>query len=431
MVISAEPDASQPEGSNPEAGDAAVEIDEAAAVEIDTDAVDTDAVDTDAVETDDRQHWWRWRRRRRHAKKRSRKRRWLKIVAIVTVVLTVLAGAAVGAAYAYSRHLYNRIHKIALPPNLTRHRAIPLAGGTVPGGGPEPPVNILVVGSDSRSGLSKTDTSHYGNAADVAGQRSDTIMIMRIEATGAIQALSIPRDLFVKIPGTNTHDRINTAFNTGPALLIQTIETDLAIPIDYYAEVDFSGFRAIVYALGGVQICFPGPERDAYSGLNITQAGCQTLDPNTALAFVRARHLEIKQNGVWIYDPTSDFGRMSRQQEFIKQVAKRAQDQGLGNPLRLPSILRAIPNAVAIDSRLSFNELTRLARRFHQDSNLNINSVTLPTIDLHGIFSGGVEAALLQLQEPEAQTVLDVFRDTLDKLPPIPRSRLGHKAAGY
>ena len=96
-----------------------------------------------------------------------------------------------------------------------------------------------------------------------------------------------------------------------------------------------------------------------------------------------------------------------------------------------PSILRAIPNAVAIDSRLSFNELTRLARRFHQDSNLNINSVTLPTIDLHGIFSGGVEAALLQLQEPEAQTVLDVFRDTLDKLPPIPRSRLGHKAAGY
>jgi LCP family protein required for cell wall assembly len=418
VVIPADTDADQPEGGEVEPGDA-LEDDRPAVVEEDIPA---------------RRRWWQWRpwhRRGHHARKPSLKRRVLKIVAIIAVVLTVLAGAAVGAAYAYSRHLYNNIHKIALPPTLTRHRPIPLAGGSGPAGGPEPPVNILVVGSDSRAGLSKTDTSHYGSAADVAGQRSDTIMIMRIEATGAIQGLSIPRDLFVRIPGTNRQDRINTTFNTGPALLIQTIQTDLGIPIDYYVEVDFEGFRKIVYALGGVQICFPGPERDSFSGLNITKAGCQVLDPNTALAYVRARHMEIQQHGVWVYDPTSDFGRMARQQDFIKQVAARAQSEGLGNPLRLPSILRAIPDAVAIDTKLSFNELTRLARRFHQDSNVNINAVTLPVTDLHGIYSGGIEAALLQLQEPQAQTVLDVFREKIEQLPPRPASADGRKAAPY
>ena len=369
----------------------------------------------------------RLRRRGQHGPAKPRRRRWLRVLAIVATVGVVLASGAAGFAYWYSHHLYDRIPKIVLPPGLTRHRAIPLGSGSGPGAapgpnGPEPPVNILVVGSDTRSDLNPTDYAHYGNASQVAGQRSDTIMIMRIGAQGVVQAMSIPRDLWVKIPGGRGYDRINATFNTGPALLVQAIETDLGIPIDYYAEIDFSGFRKVVFALGGITICFPGPERDSYSGLNITHGGCQLLGPATALAYVRARHMELQRpNGTWYYDPTSDFGRMQRQQDFIKQVAVKGQAMGLGNPLRINSILQAIPSAFAVDSQLTFNQMLRLARRFRENGSVQIDTMTLPAFDLHGIYSGGIEAAVLQLQEPQASYMLDTFRDGLENLPPVPR----------
>jgi LCP family protein required for cell wall assembly len=371
----------------------------------------------------------RWRRQagRHGPTKPPHRRRWVKVLAIAATCALLLTTCVAGFAYWYSHHLYDRIRKISLPPGLTRHRSIPLANGASPAGlpgpnGPEPPVNILVVGSDTRSDLNPNDYAHYGNSTQVAGQRSDTIMIMRVGASGVIQAMSIPRDLWVKIPGTRRYDRINTTFNTGPALLVQAIETDLGIPIDYYAEIDFSGFRKVVFALGGINVCFPAAERDSYSGLNITQPGCRTLDPNTALAYVRARHMEIQQpNGRWAYDPTSDFGRMQRQQEFIKEVAAKAQAMGLGNPLRINSILQAVPDAFAIDSRLTFNQMLRLARRFRQSGSVQIDTMTLPATDLRGIYMGGIEAAVLQLQEPQASYMLDTFRDGLENLPPVPR----------
>jgi LCP family protein required for cell wall assembly len=370
--------------------------------------------------------------------KPQRRRTWVKVLAIVAVSAVVLTTGLAGFAYWYSHHLYDRIRKINLPPGLTRHRAIPLANGANPAAlpgpnGPEPPVNILVVGSDTRSDLSPSDYAHYGNNTQVAGQRSDTIMIMRIGASGVIQAMSIPRDLWVKIPGTRRYDRINTTFNGGPAQLVQAIETDLGIPIDYYAAIDFSGFRKVVFALRGITICFPAPERDSYSGLNITQPGCQNLDPNTALAYVRARHLETQQpNGRWTYDPTSDFGRMQRQQEFIKQVANKAQTMGLGNPLHINSVLQAVPDAFAVDSRLTFSQMLRLARRFRQGGSVQIDTMTLPATDLHGIYMGGIEAAVLKLQEPQAGYMLDTFRDGLQNLPPVPQaSRPTARATPY
>jgi LCP family protein required for cell wall assembly len=375
---------------------------------------------------------------RRHGPpKPGRRRRWVVVLAIVATAGVLLATCTAAFAYWYSHHLYDRIRKISLPPGLTRHRPIPLPNGAsaqaAPGPlGPEMPVNILVVGSDTRSDLNAKDYAHYGNPSQVAGQRSDTIMVMRIGPTGAVQAMSIPRDLYVEIPGTRHYDRINTTFNVGPALLVKTIETDLGIPIDYYAEIDFSGFRKVVFALGGIETCFPGPERDSYSGLNIRSAGCRNLDPNTALAYVRARHMEIqKPNGEWYYDPTSDFGRMQRQQEFIKQVANKAKSMGLGNPLRINSVLQSLPDAFTIDSRMSFNQMLRLARRFRSGS-LEIDTMTLPATDLHGIYMGGVEAAVLQLQEPQASYMLDTFRDGLDKLPPVPyAARPDARAAAY
>jgi LCP family protein required for cell wall assembly len=233
----------------------------------------------------------------------------------------------------------------------------------------------------------------------------------------------------VKIPGTNSHDRINSTFGQGPALLIQTITAELGIPIDYFAEVNFDGFRKIVFAVGGVEICFPGPERDSYSGLDITQAGCQVLDPNLALAFVRARHLEIQRDGVWGYDPTSDFGRMSRQQQFVRQLAKRAQAGGFGELGRMNEVLRALPEALQVDSRLSFNEMTRLARRLRQNGDAEIQTLTL---DLHGIYMGGIEAAVLQMKQPDADLLLREFRDFGDAEPPVPLVRQpAHKAVGF
>ncbi len=111
---------------------------------------------------------------------------------------------------------------------------------------------------------------------------------------------------------------------------------------------------------------------------------------------------------------------MQRQQDFIKEVAIKAQALGLGNPLRINSVLQAIPTAFTIDSRLTFTQMLRLARRFRQNGSLQIDTMTLPATDLHGIYLGGVEAAVLQLQEPEASIMLDTFRDGLENLPPVP-----------
>ena len=146
---------------------------------------------------------------------------------------------------------------------------------------PGKPFNLLLVGSDSRAFVSNsTQVKAFGDEANEGGQRSDVTMVARFDpAAKTVTVLSIPRDLWVDIPGNDSGisgmNRINAAYDGGPDLLIQTIEQDLGIPINHYVAVNFPGFSGMVDALGGVTMDFPTPVKDQYTGLNVATTGCQ------------------------------------------------------------------------------------------------------------------------------------------------------------
>ena len=176
-------------------------------------------------------------------------------------------------------------------------------------------LTFLVVGSDSREGLD--DLAFFGQAG---GERGDVIMLVHLDqATGEARLLSIPRDLWVNIPG-NGDGKINAAYSYGgPSLMVQTIRENLGIDVNHYVEVDFLGFVAMVDELGGVEMSFPYPARDAKSGLSV-EAGSQTLDGEHALAYARSRKYEEYQDDRWVSVDASDLGRTQRQQEVVRAI---------------------------------------------------------------------------------------------------------------
>src|SRR5436190_15866007 len=202
--------------------------------------------------------------------------------------------------------------------------------------------NYLIIGSDTRAFVdSQKDAEHFGSKASQSGQRSDTIMVAHIDPgkhTGIL--VSFPRDLWVDIPGHGTA-KINAAFAFGgPQLTIATIKQDFDIPISHYLEVDFAGFRDIVNAIGSVPIFFPTPARDKNTGLIVATAGCQHLSGEQALAYVRSRYYQYQTaDGQWHYDPTSDIGRIHRQQYFMRSLARAAIKTVFPDPLKFNEVL--------------------------------------------------------------------------------------------
>ena len=180
-----------------------------------------------------------------------------------------------------------------------------------------PAENFLLVGSDSRQNVDPNDPNAavIGDANDVVGSRSDTIMILRREKGGGASLLSLPRDLWVPIAGRGESNRINSAFNDGPDVLAQTITEALGIPIQHYVEVDFVGFQRLVDAIGGVEVCTMHLAQDLNSGLRLNP-GCQNLNGSMALAYARSRHYEEWVDGDWEADPTGDIGRIAAPAEL-------------------------------------------------------------------------------------------------------------------
>jgi LCP family protein required for cell wall assembly len=216
--------------------------------------------------------------------------------------------------------------------------------------------NFLLVGSDSRAGADPSDPDFgaIGGTTDVSGNRSDTIMVLRRDLHGGkVALLSLPRDLWVDIPGRKTKSRINAAYQDGPAVLIQTVQ-GLGIPIQHYVEIDFQGFKALVAAIGGVQVCSYTPIRDTHTGLYVAQPGCHVLDGVQGLAYARSRHFETYDvnTDTWTEDPTSDLGRIKRQQAFINTALHGALEKVKGNPLSAGDVLVSSTGALRLDAGL-------------------------------------------------------------------------------
>ncbi|MEO7369585.1 MAG: LCP family protein [Ilumatobacteraceae bacterium] len=271
---------------------------------------------------------------------RQRRRRRLPGMLAMTAVVGVLGATGVLVA---ARKAIDSVGRV---PGVSKHLS--------PGGANIE--NFLLVGSDSRAGADpgSVDASGIGTAADVSGHRSDTIMILRRDkASGDASLLSIPRDLWVQVPGHDAKRRINSAFNDGPEVLVETLQQDLGLPINHYVEIDFSGFKALVDALGGVQICVDFATRDVSTGLNITEPGCHVLDGVQALAYARSRHYEqYREDDQWHEDPASDLGRTKRQQQFVNLALQKALDRIKVDPFSAGSLVTAIGASLRVDDEL-------------------------------------------------------------------------------
>jgi LCP family protein required for cell wall assembly len=214
------------------------------------------------------------------------------------------------------------------------------------------PSTYLIVGSDSRENLPDDLDGKFGS---FAGERADVIILAQV-VDGRVQMLSLPRDLKVDIPGQGT-DKINAAYAYGGAdLLIQTIQSDLGIPVSHYLDVEFGGFASIVDAVGGVELTFDHPTRDLKTGLEV-DAGTQEVDGATALAYVRSRSTEELVDGSWQNAAGGDIARTGRQREVLEAVVGKAlRPAGM---IRLPALIPAVTGSIRVgESTHSWNLAT-------------------------------------------------------------------------
>ncbi|HET7720246.1 MAG TPA: LCP family protein [Acidimicrobiales bacterium] len=329
-------------------------------------------------------------------------RRWPRRLLIGLNIFVALCVLIAGSGYVYLKWRFGQINTVSFLPGILSPEEPQEYDG------PKLPMNVLLVGSDTRANLEGADCKRNcrdENGNLVTGQRSDTSMILHADPTsrrGAI--LSIPRDLWVRVAGTNRNNRINTAFEKGPSQLIQTITDNLGIPIHHYVEVDFVGFRAMVDAVGGVPIYVPAPARDRYSDLRIPEPGCITLNGDQALAWVRSRHFQYYEAGRWLSDPRSDFGRILRQQDFIRRLMKRAISKGIRNPITLNKMIGIGTDNVTIDDEMSTKDILALGRQFRS---LDPTSVQMYTLPVTMARIGGAD--VLRTKQPDAGQVIAEF----------------------
>ncbi len=287
-----------------------------------------------------------------------RRRRW----PLVLAVLIGIAALVVLLPILRARQIFNGVERV------------PVAEILAPP--PESGRNILLVGTDSRSGIT-ADTDNagviIGGDEAITGERTDTIMVLRLLDDGSAKFLSLPRDLWLPINGGDPQ-RINTAFRDGPEGIINTVQSELNIPISHYVQVDLAGFIDLVDAVDGVEITIPYPAFDENSGLNLPVAGDVVLDSTQALAYVRSRFYTEIVDGVERRDPTSDIGRVQRQQAFMRALITKLSAQR--DPRILDSMGTAMANAVVMDDGTTLTQAIEIANTLRATTP---ESVVLPT----------------------------------------------------
>lgn len=265
--------------------------------------------------------------------------------------------------------------------------------------------NYLLLGSDSREGLTPEEQEAFGTDEDIGGEnRSDTIIVVHTEPDQK-QAifLSFPRDLWVEIPGMGM-GRINSAFEggiqgKGAFRVARTVKDLTGMQIHHVLYVSLAGFQGLVDALGGVDMCVPYAMQDELTGLDIP-AGCQRFDGATALAFVRTRHQPC--------DAVPDFARISRQQQFLRAVIA-----GLLSPgrlLSLPSLVPRLLGNLVVDEGLNPAELAFLAGELEGVGTENADFRSVPTIPA-GVVVGGRYLSIVRMVQPDADELFRRIRN--------------------
>jgi LCP family protein required for cell wall assembly len=244
------------------------------------------------------------------------------------------------------------------------------------------PKNFLLTGSDNGACPDGDGTAGGIGDRSAFGERSDTIMILRVDPkTNNVAVLSFPRDLWVKIAGTTRESRINTAFDAkDPTRLIRTIDENFGVPVDHYVNVNLCAFKEIVDSVGGVKIPFEYRTKDERVGFREVGPGCVELRGAQALAYVRSRsgyrYFDTSKQK-WVGDPTGDIGRINRQQDFLRRSMQRALDRGTSNPATANALLNVALERVITDNRLTPRDLLTLAQAMRNLDTSGVNSYTI------------------------------------------------------
>ena len=211
--------------------------------------------------------------------------------------------------------------------------------------------NWLITGSDSRAGLNRQEENQLALGHDISGSRSDTIMLLHVPANGTRPTLvSLPRDSYVPIPG-HGYNKLNAAYAFGgPKLLVQTVQNVTGLPIDHYMGIGFGGLVSVVNDVGGVQMCLKAPMKDPKAGLNL-KAGCQTLNGDQALGFVRTRAFA-----------EGDIQREQDQRILIKGILTKMTSPGTrANPFAIIPAANGAASAITIDQGTGLTQLISVA----------------------------------------------------------------------
>ncbi|MDQ4008765.1 MAG: LCP family protein [Actinomycetota bacterium] len=248
----------------------------------------------------------------------------------------------------------------------------------------------LLVGSDSREGLSKRERRKL-STGNAAGARTDTVLLLHEPAFGGKTLLiSLPRDSIVDIPGVGT-TKINAAFaEGGPELLVETVENETGLYVDSYVEIGLGGFVNVVDAVGGVEICPKQRLKDPKAGLNIKK-GCQQADGVTALGYARSRKLYA----------TGDIQRGQAQREVLGKVAgKAASPWSVVNPFRYFSINSAGAESLRIGENVGPIDLARFAWAVRKVNGDDGKTCTVPIANL-----------AVEWDEERATALFDLIRE--------------------
>ncbi len=331
------------------------------------------------------------------------RRVFLAATAALSALITVVSAFGMGA-YFWTRSQIETFQIPDPPPATVGATGTPVPD--VAGRCAERDCNYLLLGSDSREGLTPEEQEAFGTDEDIGGEnRTDTIMLVHTEPDQKEAVfLSFPRDLWVEIPGVGM-GKINSAFEGGvqgggPLKVARTVKQLTGMQIHHVLYVDLAGFKGLVDSLGGVEMCVPYPMQDPLTGLDIS-AGCQTFDGFTALAYVRTRHQPC--------DTVPDFARISRQQQFLRAVISKLLQPG--ELLRLPSLVPELLDNLVVDEGLrNPAELVYLAGQLNGVNTGAADFRSVPTIPA-GITVNGQYLSIVKTVEPDATTLFTRIRE--------------------
>lgn len=254
---------------------------------------------------------------------------------------------------------------------------------------PREPMNVLVLGSDSRAVLPEEEREKFDPTGQdrETGRRADTIILAHLdERREKAVVVSFPRDLRVTYPN-GSRGKINGVYQQGPDAIVRTVQSFTGLPIHHFVEANFVGFRKIVDALGGVEIFFERPIREPDSGLDVPK-GCVRLRGDQALAFVRLRKID------------DDFGRIARQQLFLRLMMDKLASGGtILNPIRVVRLVNLFSNNVTTDADLSLTDMKSLALRLRSFDPARVDMRVVPS---SGARIGGVSYVIANERQTKA-----------------------------